>query len=150
MAYEFDTPWSPPLPLLEKVSALFPALTFTLEFREPNMNFKGWAVARGGVIDEHVIGNCFWEISACELDRILAELRPGREVMIYEQAECMPALRVGAGPERLSVWMGGNEIYYVYGFRNDHEVQIAALKDLHELILLCERMVEDPAEFLPD
>src|SRR5262245_27632897 len=36
----FETPWSPPLPVIEKWSELYPDLTFTLKFYERGMGFK--------------------------------------------------------------------------------------------------------------
>ena len=39
--YGFDTAWSPPETLIEKVSVDWPTLTFRLEYEEPGMNFAG-------------------------------------------------------------------------------------------------------------
>jgi hypothetical protein len=48
--YEFNTAWSPPIPFVQSASAQFPSLTFFIEFDEPNMNIKGNATMRAGVI----------------------------------------------------------------------------------------------------
>lgn len=46
--YEFDTAWSPPTALLEKVSEDFPELTFDLSYREEGMGFQGEAQYHNG------------------------------------------------------------------------------------------------------
>ena len=48
LAYTFDTPWSPPIPLLLTTSQLFPELTFELEYSEPNTDYSGTMVVKGG------------------------------------------------------------------------------------------------------
>ena len=52
----FDTAWSPPVAWLEHVAEMYPALHFTLHYREDGCCFKGVAVADGGeiVTDESV------------------------------------------------------------------------------------------------
>ena len=41
LLYVFDTAWSPPVPWLDKVAALYPALEFTLRFGEVGNGFAG-------------------------------------------------------------------------------------------------------------
>jgi len=45
--YYFDSAWSPPLAWLKKIAKMFPTITFTLEYEEPGMEFKGIAAVRG-------------------------------------------------------------------------------------------------------
>jgi Ferredoxin-like domain in Api92-like protein len=48
----FQTPWSPPLPVLDAWSQRYPTLTFGLRYYEGGMGFKGhYAVKAGEVID---------------------------------------------------------------------------------------------------
>jgi len=44
----FITAWSPPIPIMYRVSEYFPELTFDLTFSEPSMDFCGRYVYRGG------------------------------------------------------------------------------------------------------
>jgi hypothetical protein len=46
--YRFDTAWSPPVKLFNRVARDFPALTFRLEFFEPGCDFVGHALWRDG------------------------------------------------------------------------------------------------------
>jgi hypothetical protein len=39
--YKFETAWSPPYPLIRKMSVMFPELIFTLKYWESGMGFKG-------------------------------------------------------------------------------------------------------------
>ena len=48
----FDTPWSPPSPVIVKASELFPKLTFTLKYWECGMGFKGTLWAQEGQTQE--------------------------------------------------------------------------------------------------
>ena len=48
LEYIFDTAWGPALPWMGKVSGDFPDLIFELEYDEPGMCFKGFAVAHNG------------------------------------------------------------------------------------------------------
>lgn len=43
----FETAWAPPLPAIEKIAALWPTLTFYIEWSEPGMQFCGAALYRG-------------------------------------------------------------------------------------------------------
>ena len=45
---EFESAWSPPLGAIRVGSAKFPSLTFTLEFIEPGVAFRGVAVYKNG------------------------------------------------------------------------------------------------------
>ena len=53
--YEFDTAWSPPLPLVQHVSRVWPTLVFVLDYEDPRMGFKGVSRAEGGVLEGHCI-----------------------------------------------------------------------------------------------
>jgi len=52
VVYNFDTAWSPPLPVIRKASELFPSLEFRLEFFEAGMGFCGKYVCKGGKVLE--------------------------------------------------------------------------------------------------
>jgi len=47
----FDTAWSPPVPIWEKMGSLFPALTFSLEGYEPLMDFAFEGTIRDGTLE---------------------------------------------------------------------------------------------------
>ena len=49
----FDTAWAPPTPWLEKVSAKYKRLKFTLEYTEEGMGFEGKAFARDGEMEDN-------------------------------------------------------------------------------------------------
>jgi len=66
LIYTFDTPWSPPLHFLQKTSAIFPDLTFRIEFQEPNMGFAGHAVIVNGEIVEFEEHEFNWEEEEAE------------------------------------------------------------------------------------
>lgn len=51
----FDTAWAPPLEWLQKVSKIFPKLTFILSYDEPGMQFKGVAKAVNGKLEDKCI-----------------------------------------------------------------------------------------------
>jgi CRISPR/Cas system-associated endonuclease/helicase Cas3 len=54
VSYDFDTAWSPPLPVIEKAGELFPTLRFSLEYEEPGMAFQGqFIVEEGRVALDH-------------------------------------------------------------------------------------------------
>lgn len=46
---EFDTAWSPPVPVIEKLASMFPDHEFTMEYFEGGMGFRGEANWREGV-----------------------------------------------------------------------------------------------------
>jgi len=48
VAYHFKTAWNPPLPLIQKMAEMFPALEFKLEFFERGRAFQGRYVWKGG------------------------------------------------------------------------------------------------------
>ena len=53
LTYEFDTAWSPPEPVIAKLSELFPNAYITLFFDEPGMAFRGSiSYKEGGVVRE--------------------------------------------------------------------------------------------------
>jgi hypothetical protein len=47
--YSFDTAWSPPTPVIARLSELYPALIFTLTYAEPGNYFGGSDVFQAGV-----------------------------------------------------------------------------------------------------
>lgn len=49
---KFETPWSPPVPVIAAASELFPDLEFTLKFWEGGAGYKGVALAKGGSVAE--------------------------------------------------------------------------------------------------
>jgi hypothetical protein len=52
LEYDFESPWSPPVPWLKPVSSMFPALEFRLKYDEPGMGFMGVAKAHEGFVDD--------------------------------------------------------------------------------------------------
>lgn len=50
IAYRFLTAWSPPEAFVEAASALYPELSFTLDYDEPGMGFSGRLTAKAGVL----------------------------------------------------------------------------------------------------
>lgn len=48
--YGFETAWSPPCPLILKMSEMFPKLNFTLRYYEQGAGFKGVFVCIAGVV----------------------------------------------------------------------------------------------------
>lgn len=51
----FDTAWAPPLEWLQKVSKIFPKLTFIINYEEPGVCFQGIAKAVNGKLENHEI-----------------------------------------------------------------------------------------------
>jgi hypothetical protein len=54
LRYLFQTAWSPPEAWVLKVSEMFPALEFEIEYDEPGMGYAGRSVFRGGTQIEEV------------------------------------------------------------------------------------------------
>lgn len=50
LSYIFNTAWSPPIPVIEKASKLFPKLNFTLEYSESGNDFAGILECEGGEV----------------------------------------------------------------------------------------------------
>ena len=50
LIYVFDTAWSPPLPIIFKMSQMFDGLFFILDYREDGMCFKGKLKVRNSYI----------------------------------------------------------------------------------------------------
>jgi len=50
LLYTFDTAWSPPLPVIIKMSKTFPQLLFTLKYWEGGMGFQGIFKAKNGKV----------------------------------------------------------------------------------------------------
>ena len=48
--YHFDTAWSPPIPLIQKLGELFPKLNITLRYWERGMGFRGKLQMVGGEV----------------------------------------------------------------------------------------------------
>jgi hypothetical protein len=48
---DFSTPWSPPLAVIQALSAKFPNATFTLGFDEPGMQFAGTYTYVNGILE---------------------------------------------------------------------------------------------------
>ena len=53
LMYTFDTAWSPPTPWVEAVTALYPDLSFHLEYSEPGSGFIGESHGVGGVFEDN-------------------------------------------------------------------------------------------------
>lgn len=50
LLYSFQTPWGPPIPVIIKMSQMFPHLRFTLKYYEAGMGFSGKMVLKNGQI----------------------------------------------------------------------------------------------------
>jgi hypothetical protein len=50
--FRFDTAWSPPIKAFERISKLYPALTFILRYTESGAGFKGEATFIDGTVDD--------------------------------------------------------------------------------------------------
>ena len=48
----FDTAWSPPLPVIEKLSKMFPTLRCVIRFEEGGMDFSGIYVFENGMVTD--------------------------------------------------------------------------------------------------
>jgi len=55
--YSFDTAWSPPEPIVEKLSEMFPTLHFELRFEEGGMGFSGYSIYEKGIQIEYATGS---------------------------------------------------------------------------------------------
>jgi hypothetical protein len=53
--YEFETAWSPPIPIIKKMGRMFPELRFELRYFEAGMGFNGILVIEDG---EVAVENC--------------------------------------------------------------------------------------------
>ena len=53
----FSTAWSPAFPLFQKMSEMFPSLTFTVRYFERGMGFQGIYKAKGGSVLEDLSSN---------------------------------------------------------------------------------------------
>ena len=51
--FSFNTAWSPPIPWLEKVGAIFPNLFLWLSYDEPGNCFRGVACGIGKIVDKY-------------------------------------------------------------------------------------------------
>lgn len=149
MAYHFFTLGSPPLSFLKTASLRFPTLTFTPEFREPNLDFKGWTELRNGSIEEHVVGPCHYENPSRDIQSILVELCVGHEAVVFEQVERMPDLRITTKPRRIVVRLASDGIAYFYDCWYDDGYVIATACPQH-LRQLLERIFESPHKYLTD
>lgn len=47
---DWDSPWSPPLKVIQALSAKFPNAIFTLKFNEPGMQFMGTYIYVNGIL----------------------------------------------------------------------------------------------------
>lgn len=59
--FSFDTAWNPPKPIVEKLSVLFPELTFALRYIEPYMDFAGDFIYRNGEKEDNTYKNGDWK-----------------------------------------------------------------------------------------
>lgn len=50
---EFDTAWSPPIPVIEKLASMFPDHTFELKYYEGGMGFSGHSLWSEGIEEFH-------------------------------------------------------------------------------------------------
>ena len=59
LEYTFDTAWSPPTPVVKKMSEMFPSLTFTLKYFDGSMGFNGRYTCKNGEVIENLSGDYF-------------------------------------------------------------------------------------------
>jgi len=59
LEYWFQTAWSPPEPVIRKMSKMFPRLKFVLTYFEGGMGFNGLLVCKGGKVIEEKCGDYF-------------------------------------------------------------------------------------------
>jgi hypothetical protein len=52
---EFDTPWSPPIPVIAALAAMFPGHAFELKYFEGGMGFSGHAGWSAGIEEFHSV-----------------------------------------------------------------------------------------------
>lgn len=50
LVYQFDTAWAPPLPVIKKLSELFPNVTIKIKFYEMGVGFQGTYIFKAGKI----------------------------------------------------------------------------------------------------
>lgn len=50
--YDFDSAWNAPLPVILKMSEMFPTLTFEIHFDEPGCQFQGTTQFKAGIATE--------------------------------------------------------------------------------------------------
>jgi hypothetical protein len=58
LGYTFSTAWSPPLPVIAKMSEMFPDLEFTIEYREEGLFYEGKLVIKNNKVISHEEGEC--------------------------------------------------------------------------------------------
>lgn len=51
--FHFDTAWSPPIKAFERISKMYPTLTFILRYTESGMEFKGEATFTNGAVTDN-------------------------------------------------------------------------------------------------
>tara|TARA_Y100000034_G_scaffold92674_1_gene112031 strand:- start:477 stop:1070 length:594 start_codon:yes stop_codon:yes gene_type:complete len=59
LEYVMDTPWNPPLPWLKKVAGDWLELTFSLQYEEPGMAFRGSIRYENGKLTEESTGDYY-------------------------------------------------------------------------------------------
>lgn len=55
LIYTFDTAWSPPIALLQRIGLQWPMLTFLLDYEEMGVGFKGICKVKGDSIEDHCL-----------------------------------------------------------------------------------------------
>lgn len=58
LEYQFDTAWSPPLPVVLEASRQFPSLVFELRYEESGEEFHGIYCCKGGTVTKEQ--ECDW------------------------------------------------------------------------------------------
>lgn len=59
VAIQFETAWSPPLPVISKAAELFPDVTFDLRYFEAGTRYNGVLICKGGEVVEYESGRYF-------------------------------------------------------------------------------------------
>jgi hypothetical protein len=59
LAYFFNTAWSPPEPIIRKLSEIYPKLKFTLKYYEQGCGFSGKLVCKGGDVLEDTCNHAY-------------------------------------------------------------------------------------------
>jgi len=70
-ALSFQTAWSPPMPVIEVLSKMFPKATFILQYADEGCGFCGTATFKDGECDD----NCMTDSESPEFRELYTELR---------------------------------------------------------------------------
>jgi hypothetical protein len=58
--FSFETAWSPPEPIIKKLTEMYPSLIFALDYEESNEANQGHLVCEGGVVKQVGTFDYYW------------------------------------------------------------------------------------------